>query len=205
MLSTGCEQQYSPRSFEDFMEDAIARDGVLARCNRDRDATIDDLECSNARRAAAAVAVAGERVRSDELEEQSERKLVALRDRTAREEHAEQRAIAEAQAAAEAAYEARWVDPKTLQNAALSSNLAAADDSRAFGPPISAPMTSPNNRVIAFDVYADAHGQIPDLELAAVEPPASDLEITRPTLSLDDVTLPRPFRGPADGSDAVPH
>ena len=39
------------------------------------------------------------------------------------------------------------------------------------------------------------HGHIPALELAAVEPPASDLEITRPTLSLDDVTLPRPFRG----------
>ena len=138
MLSTGCEQQYSPRSFEDFMEDAIARDGALARCNKDRDGTIDDVECSNARRAAAAAAAAASSVCAAASSRSSQSaSWLRFGIASAREEQAEQRAIADAQAAAEAAYEAQWVDPKTLQSAASSSNVAAADDSRAFGPPIS--------------------------------------------------------------------
>ena len=47
------------------MEDGLARDGVLTRCNQDRDATLTDVECANARRAAAAVALEVERARAD--------------------------------------------------------------------------------------------------------------------------------------------
>ena len=61
------------------------------------------------------MAVAVERERSGELAEQSERKLIAMRDRAAREEQAEQLALATAEAAAEAAYDAQWVDPNELQ------------------------------------------------------------------------------------------
>jgi hypothetical protein len=204
VLCAGCEQSYAPRSFNDFMEDAIARDGALARCNRDRDATLEDVECQNARRAAAAVAAAGERERSGELAERSERTLVAMRDRSVREEQAEQLALAAAEAAAEAAYDAQWVDPNELQAGAASSETAGGEP-RAFGPPISQPMTGRNNRIIAFDVYADSQNRVPEFELAAVEPPASDFEITRPTLSLEEVAIPRPFRSAADGNDAVPH
>jgi hypothetical protein len=202
MLVTGCEQSYTPRSFDHFMEDAIARDGALARCNRDRDATEDDVECQNARRAAAAVAASVERARSGERAEESERKLVAMRDRAAREQQAEERAIEEAEAAAQLAYDAQWVDPNELQGGAAEANAAAGDEGRVFGPPISEPVTARANRVIAFDVYAASRSQIPELELAAVEPPTSDLQITRPTLSLDEVAIPRPFRN-ADGGDAV--
>lgn len=67
------------------MEDGLAREGVLALCNRDRDGTIDDVECANARRAAAALAIDAERAREGTLERQSERKLAALREAQARE------------------------------------------------------------------------------------------------------------------------
>lgn len=100
-----------PRTFYFFMDDGIAREGVLARCNRDREATAQDTECVNARRAAAALAVEHERARSGELEAESERKLLALRARAAREAQAQQQAEAAARAAEEQAYEEQWREP----------------------------------------------------------------------------------------------
>ena len=82
------------RTFYDFKEDSVARDGVLSRCDKAPNATANDLECIAARRAAAAVAVEQERTRADGLDRQSERKLVALRDRSARQEQGEQAAPA---------------------------------------------------------------------------------------------------------------
>ncbi len=108
-LVAGCDApQPQPRSFFVFMEDGIAREGVLARCNRDRDATANDVECNNARRAAAAVALERERGRSAALEQQSERKLLALRVRAARDAEAQQQAEVEARVAEEQAYEQQW-------------------------------------------------------------------------------------------------
>ena len=75
-----CAPQPEPRSVLDFMEDGLARDGVLTRCNRNRDSTLDDVECANARRAAATLAIEAERARAGDLERQSERKLAAVRD-----------------------------------------------------------------------------------------------------------------------------
>ena len=79
-----CAPQPEPRTAYDFMEDGLARDGVLARCNQDRDATLTDEECANARRAAAAVALEAERAREPALERASEAKLAALRQRDGR-------------------------------------------------------------------------------------------------------------------------
>ena len=76
-----CSPQPEPRTVLDFMEDGLARDGVLTRCNRNRDETLADVECANARRAAATLGIEAERARASDLESQSERKLVALRDR----------------------------------------------------------------------------------------------------------------------------
>jgi len=61
------------------MEDGLARDGVLTRCNENREATLNDEECSNARRAAATLALEAERARAPALEQQSEAKMVAMR------------------------------------------------------------------------------------------------------------------------------
>jgi hypothetical protein len=99
-----------PRRFEEFMDDSIAREGTLARCNSNREETSNDIECANARRAASAVALVEERERRAELERESERKLAALRAQIERRDRAKREAMAAALAAAEAAYEAQWAD-----------------------------------------------------------------------------------------------
>ena len=63
------------------MDDGFARDGVLTRCNENRDETLNDAECNNARRAASTLALEAERARAPGLEQQSEAKLLALRER----------------------------------------------------------------------------------------------------------------------------
>ena len=180
-FGAACEQQ-EPRSFADFMDDAIARDGALARCNQDRTAAENDIECSNARRAADAVAVAQERAREEARERQSERTLIALRDRAAFEQEAAARAAAEARAAQQAAYDAQWIEP----DAAAAQAVPAPEG------------------ILAFDVYPEGAARrpfVPSFELSAAAPPASDLTIPRPQLTFDEVAIPRPFRTTVD--DAV--
>jgi hypothetical protein len=76
-----CAPKSEPRTVFDFMDDGFAREGVLTRCNQNREETLNDSECINARRAAATIALDAERARAPELEQRSEAKLVALRDR----------------------------------------------------------------------------------------------------------------------------
>jgi hypothetical protein len=84
-----CAPDPRPRTVFDFMEDGLAREGVLTRCNQDRDATLTDEECANARRAAAALALEAERARESELERSSEAKLAAVRAREDRQNDTE--------------------------------------------------------------------------------------------------------------------
>ena len=78
--AAACAPPSEPRSVLDFMEDGLARDGVLTRCNRNRDETLDDVECANARRAASTLAIEAERAGAPQLERESERMLAAVRD-----------------------------------------------------------------------------------------------------------------------------
>ena len=89
-LLAGCEEP-QPITFAEFMDDDIARDGTLARCNEDREATLADIECANARRAAAAIALREERARREALELESEQKLAQLRAEVERERAAARR------------------------------------------------------------------------------------------------------------------
>lgn len=132
------------------MEDGLAREGVLARCNQDRAATLDDVECINARRAAAVVALEEERSRAVDLARESERKLIALREQAEREVEAARRAVAEARAAAEAAYEARW---RGAGRGAGGVSDSAAGPAPSFGAPVGPVMPSMTESL--FDLYAD--------------------------------------------------
>lgn len=76
-----CAPKSEPRTVFDFMDDGFAREGVLTRCSQNRDETLNDVECNNARRAAATIALEGERERAPALERQSEAKMVAMRER----------------------------------------------------------------------------------------------------------------------------
>jgi hypothetical protein len=134
VLGVACEQEAArPRSFEYFKEDGLAREGALARCNQDRDAAEADVECTNARRAGAAVAAELEQARSGELAAESERKLAAMRNLSARAEQAQQQAELAAQAAADAAYEAQWREVASLSQVPTRPALELA----AVAPPVS--------------------------------------------------------------------
>src|SRR5262245_9182163 len=80
VVLAACAPKSEPRTVLDFMDDGFAREGVLTRCNHNREETLDDVECNNARRAAATIALEAERARAPELEQRSEAKLAALRD-----------------------------------------------------------------------------------------------------------------------------
>jgi hypothetical protein len=110
----GCEEP-RPLSFTEFMEDDFARDGTLARCNEDREASAGDIACANARRAAMAIALREERARREELEAESERLRAELRERIAQQQEAERLAREAEEAAERVAYEAQWVDPDDLE------------------------------------------------------------------------------------------
>jgi len=76
-----CAPKSEPRTVLDFMDDGLAREGVLTRCNQNREETLNDEECNNARRAASTLALEAERARAPALEQQSEAKLLAMRER----------------------------------------------------------------------------------------------------------------------------
>jgi hypothetical protein len=194
-----CAPEPEPRSVLDFMEDGLAREGVLTRCNQDRDATLDEVECANARRAAAAVALARDAERSADLERESERKLVALRERAEQAAVAEREAAAAMRAAAEAAYEAQWRDPSGRQNAARAAS--APSPAPAFGAPIG-PLLPSIAESSFVDVYAEGTEPLgrPSLEVAAAAPPANDVPIATPVVEIAELAvIPRPFRN-TDGA-----
>jgi hypothetical protein len=167
-----CQQPARPRSYEFFMEDGLAREGVLARCNQDREASIKDPECESARRAAATIGATGERERSENYERESSRKLEALRDRAGRQQQADEQAAAAAKAAQKDAYEAQWRE----KNAAASGSSPG---------PIS---DNVDDRESLSQLPAR-----PELKIAAIDPPKGDVQPEKPEIEHAAV-IPRPFR-----------
>ena len=167
-----CQQPAKPRSYEFFMEDGLAREGVLARCNQDRKASVDDQECDNARRAAATIGATGERERTQNYERESSRKLEELRDRAARKQQAEEQAAAAAKAAEKEAYESQWRD----KGAASANGAGPISDNGA------------DDRESLSQLPAR-----PELKIAAVEPPKADVQPEKPEIEHAAV-IPRPFR-----------
>jgi hypothetical protein len=171
------------------MEDGFAREGVLARCNQSRDPA-DDVECVNARRAASAIAAQEDSEKSSDRAAQSERKLVAMRDRSARAEQAQHDAEAAAQAATEAAYEAHWHGAAPAQGSGDAKSAAPA-----FGAPLGQKMPSMSDSAKLNEIYGESLSQVParpEIELAAVEPPKA--EVAPPRVEIEKAAIiPRPF------------
>lgn len=145
VLATACSKP-DARGFDEFMEDRIAREGVIARCNQNREATENDIECANARRAASTIALREEQARRRELELESDKKLATLRAEIERRDRAKREAMDAALAAAQAAYEAQWAKDeaaadeveRALQNAAPSPD--DAQPVKEFGSPVQPPV-----------------------------------------------------------------
>lgn len=143
LLAAACSKP-DPRGFDEFMEDRIAREGVIARCNQNRGNVETDIECANARRAASTIALREEQARRRELELESDRKLALLRAEIERRDRAKREAMEAALAAAEAAYEAQWASSQGEGfDAAAASEVAAPEDAqpvKEFGAPVAPPV-----------------------------------------------------------------
>jgi len=160
-----CAPETKPRTVLDFMEDGLAREGVLTRCNQDRDASQQDVECANARRASAALAIEAERARAGGLEHASERKLAALRELEAREATA-------------------------TGSSTVGGN--AANGATSFGTPIGAVLPSIGESTVYADQEPLSRRLSLDVDAA---PPANDVAIVAPKIEIADVAvIPRPFR-----------
>jgi hypothetical protein len=190
--------QQEPRNFFFFMEDGLAREGVLARCNVDREAASRDIECANARRAAAAIGAYEQREQSSRLERASERKLLALRNRLESDLLRQQSADTAARVAAEQAYELQWKDPSAPHES--PGVTLSPDEVPVFGAPLG-PMLPSMNESSLFDGYAESQRPArPNFEVAAIEAPASVVPVVPPELLLVEIRIPRSFRtapGPA--------
>jgi hypothetical protein len=109
-LTAGCAQELRPRSYTEFMDDSFAREGTLARCNQDREATANDAECMNARRAASNVAARADDAQREQRDAESEILRAAASDRAASVQTAIVEAAVAARENAEARYEAQWIE-----------------------------------------------------------------------------------------------
>lgn len=181
-----------PRTFFDFMDDGLAREGVLTRCNQNRAATLEDVECVNARRAAAVVALEQERSRSVDFERESERKLIALRERAERDAQADALAATAAQAAARAAYEAQWRGASTPADVGEPVGASAP----VFGAPIGVVLPSMSDAAFFEDLAETTRPPTPPtVGAAAMEHPASQVDVAPPQLPREELAvLSRPFR-----------
>lgn len=178
-----------PRTFTDFMEDRIAMEGTLARCELDGRESLKDIECANARRAEAAIALRRERERRVELERESERKLAALKQQIEARDQAAYAAALAAEEAEKAAYEEQW-----------KAGFKPAD------------IASPGEASAAlFPTQADAAPTPSDADSAApAQPTPAPNPIVAPIDAepivasgdpeprLEEVAIPRPFRRSED-------
>ena len=154
-LAAGCVDEPRPRSYMEFMEDSIAREGSLARCNRDREATAQDAECMNSRRAASTIAARADEALRSQRDAESEVQRAAARERSARVQQAAQQAEAVAEAQAEAEYEAQWADSQEI---VLAEQVTA----------------TPVSDQVAYNSLGSTLVTAPELDVA--EPPTVSLE-----------------------------
>jgi len=220
-LLAGCVEEPRPRSYLEFMEDPIAREGTLARCNQDRNATADDPECINARRAASTAAARAAAARAEQHEVSSDLKREALRERITAQQAAAARAEEAAQEAEEAAYDAQWSEgpgvgastPESGASASVPVPGAQAGGS-SFDQSASAstwdrPMPGQpgtTGQVATTGQPATTADQLSFIEVPQIESPLDKAlaEVELPAIAkprqsepkLEELTIPRPFRYP---------
>jgi hypothetical protein len=191
-----CVEEPPPRSFTEFMEDAIAREGTLIRCNEDRTATASDVECMNARRAAAAIATQDDAEQRVRLEAQSEARLAAARQRYDAQKEAARQAELAAEAEAQRAYDAQFehgtgmgaVSP-SVDAASMVHTPGATSLPATHGSPVPAATTMPNLEPV--DLPPSVRAPLTTISL----PPSAtvrELEPAGPTL--EEIELPERAR-----------
>ena len=169
-LAAGCSVEPLPRSYMEFMDDSLAREGALARCNQDREATADDAECINARRAASTIAARADEALRDQREAESDILRAAVRDRAGYVQTAAERAEVAAQIAAEAEYEEQWrVAEENVEAAQLSYAEPAEPSLEFIELPASASLALP---YVDLPASAQRREFVPEPELEEIALPA---------------------------------
>jgi len=214
-LLSACVDEPRPRSYLEFMDDSIAREGTLARCNQDRTATADDPECINARRATTTIAAIQEAAQAEQREAESEFKREALRDRYAAQQAAARSAEELAQTAAEASYEARWTTHAGAEPQEAASNepplgstqWAAAPEIGSGvsygGPTGGAPSVTPRLEYIQIPRSAQPELEYielpatvyPELEQIGLPDIAQRREAVAAAPELEEIAVPESIRG----------
>lgn len=160
LFLAGCSEKPPARKVTQFLEDRIALEAALTRCNADRAGTRDDEECINAREAAKRVSVIEEQERQRGLEAESQRKLDALRRRNAELEARVRRAEEEARRLEQERYEQQFAAPAAGASEELTSESAPQDydsDARA-GEPTADPGAVAGSEADPRATEADASG-----------------------------------------------
>lgn len=181
VLLVACVEEPLPRSFVEFMDDSLAREGVLARCNTDRAATANDIECINARRAAAAIAAQADAGQRERLEAQSEARRLAARQRADAQFAAERQAELVAEAEAQIAYEAQFERTETPQVSVPESVVPEAA-------PIVPAETSPSVNVLEPVTLPESIH--PPLTTINLPRGAKPIEYQAPEPQLQEIELP---------------
>ena len=110
-ILSACTKELPPTSVDEFAEDRVLLDATLARCDLGSSDTFDDRNCVNARRAVERLWREQEKINAEFREQESARKLQALREQHDREAALEeQRRLAEEQAEQEKLYEGTEFD-----------------------------------------------------------------------------------------------
>lgn len=78
-LLSACNQEQTPRSVQEFLDEPIMLEASMVRCAKNRAETRYDAECVNARQAVSLIEAREEAARREAFEAQSERKRKALR------------------------------------------------------------------------------------------------------------------------------
>lgn len=191
-----CVEEPPPRSFVEFMEDSLAREGVLVRCNADRDATAFDPECVNARRAAAAIAAQEDVGKRERLEAQSEARLAAARQRADAQLAAERNAVLAAEAERSHSYEAQWDESHTaaITVAPVGPESVYPEPAPQIVPPLdaapqvdAAPAATP---LPALEPVTLPSSVRPPLTTITLPRGAKPIELAAPGPELEEIVLP---------------
>lgn len=188
---TACIEEPPPRSFTEFMDDRIAREGVLVRCNADRTATADDPECINARRAAAAIAAQGEAEKREQLEAQSEARLVAARQRYDAQQAAARDAEIAAASEEEREYESQWQEPGSDTSDATAAAMPPAES-----PPIATGSASVDDPAANLEPITLPRSVLPPLTTIGLPHSAKPLEYRPPEPELEEIVVPHRVKQP---------
>ncbi len=127
VLLASCVEERRARTVTEYLDDPILLEAAMISCGRNRAESRYETECINARQAVSILEARQERVRSSDLEAQSERKRRALRRTQQAAAEVRRRAQVAERERTEAEYLAQFGELAPVEDSDATSNEAAAN------------------------------------------------------------------------------